>query len=233
MMEKVKKLTKKREIFFGAAILVLLILALWGFVFDRQEQPLRVAFDTKGGGVIFDHQYHVTLKGMTCQECHHNYESGDKNSAGMNCRECHYRKDLLEICDDAAIHKRCIGKNCLECHVRDSVSCDFCHNTDSFKTVAEPKDITFQTDGGPVLFNHFAHASPDEYDIECESCHHGYKTENRKKFPMNCRRCHYNSKYAHICEDADTHMRCIGKNCIECHSDGIDDCTLCHKEEDD
>jgi hypothetical protein len=26
-------------------------------------------------------------------------------------------------------------------------------------------------------------------------------------------------------------MRCIGKNCIECHSDGVDDCTLCHEEE--
>jgi hypothetical protein len=28
-------------------------------------------------------------------------------------------------------------------------------------------------------------------------------------------------------------MRCIGKNCIECHSDGVDDCTLCHQEEDE
>lgn len=230
-MDKVKVLTKRKEIVFGAVILILVILALWGFVFEKQREPLRVAFDTKGGGVVFDHLYHTSLKDMTCQECHHNYKSGDQDSDQMNCRDCHYRKDHIGMCEDEAIHKKCIGKNCLDCHVQGSVGCEFCHNADHFETVAEPKEITFETDGGPVVFNHFSHASPDEYDIECQTCHHGYQRKKPGVFPMNCRRCHYNTKYTQICEDADIHMRCIGKNCIECHSDGVDDCTLCHEEE--
>ncbi len=230
-MDKVKVLTKRKEIVFGTVILILVILALWGFVFEKQREPLRVAFDTKGGGVVFDHLYHTSLKDMTCQECHHNYKSGDQDSDQMNCRDCHYRKDHIGMCEDEAIHKKCIGKNCLDCHIQGSVGCEFCHNADHFETIAEPKEITFETDGGPVVFNHFSHASPDEYDIECQTCHHGYQRKRQGVFPMNCRRCHYNTKYTQICEDADTHMRCIGKNCIECHSDGVDDCTLCHEEE--
>jgi hypothetical protein len=25
------------------------------------------------------------------------------------------------------------------------------------------------------------------------------------------------------------HLRCIGKNCLECHSEGWDDCEICHR----
>ncbi|MCK4836336.1 MAG: hypothetical protein KAT17_06850 [Candidatus Aminicenantes bacterium] len=230
-MDKVKFLTKKKEFFIILLSVVLFILAIWGFAFDKEKEPIRVAFLTKGGGVIFDHGYHSSLKDTTCEECHHNYSPDQKERVKMNCRECHYNKEFVETCGDETIHKRCIGKNCVECHVQGSVKCEFCHNAEHFEKVKTPKEIIFNTDGGPVVFNHLDHASPDGYEIECETCHHGYKIENKKNFPLNCRRCHYNSKYKMICENADVHVRCIGKNCIECHSDGVDDCTICHKEE--
>jgi hypothetical protein len=81
-----------------------------------------------------------------------------------------------------------------------------------------------------VEFNHFTHASPDEYDLACDECHHGYERGKNLKFMMNCRQCHYNTFHASLCEDDDMHVRCIGRNCINCHSDGVDDCQICHKE---
>jgi hypothetical protein len=230
-MKKVNFLTKKKEIFTGLLLMVLVGITIWGFVFKKQHPPIRIAFATKGGGVIFDHQYHASLKDLNCDECHHGYSEGERHGSVMNCRKCHYSKENIEICQDESIHKRCIGKNCTDCHTRDSVSCEFCHNAEYFKKMEEPKEIKFETDGGLVIFNHLNHRSPDTYDIECETCHHGYKPEIRNHFPMNCRRCHYNKKYEKICEKNDVHVRCIGNNCLECHTDGKDDCSICHKEE--
>jgi hypothetical protein len=47
---------------------------------------------------------------------------------------------------------------------------------------------------------------------------------------MNCRRCHYNKKYETVCENEETHAKCIGKKCVDCHTDGAEDCEICHKE---
>jgi hypothetical protein len=234
-MNKVKHLTEvRKKLFLCVVVIAFVIIAIIGYSFEKKKEPMRVAFDTKGGGVIFDHKLHVALKDTKCEECHHNYEAGsdDPFAKEMNCRECHYyNKEYADICEDANIHKRCIGKNCIDCHARGSVNCEFCHNAESFKKIAEPENVAFETDGGPVVFNHFAHASPDEFGLDCADCHHGYTKEKKKIFPMNCRRCHYNTKYESLCESADTHTRCIGKNCIDCHSDGEEDCSLCHKEE--
>jgi hypothetical protein len=234
-MNEVKSLTEKRKsLFLYVVVAAFIIVAIIGYSFEKKNEPIRVAFDTKGGGVVFNHKLHVALDNMKCEECHHNYEkdSDDPFAKQMNCRECHYyNKEYAEICEDANIHKRCIGKNCIDCHVQGSVNCEFCHNAESFKKTAAPKKVEFAADSGAVVFNHFAHADPDEYGLDCTECHHGYTKENKKIFPMNCRRCHYNTKYVKICEDADTHARCIGKNCMNCHEDGADDCTICHKEE--
>jgi hypothetical protein len=230
-MNKEKLFLNKKPLFFGFLIVILIIIVIWGFAFEKKKEPIRVAFNTKGGAVIFSHQYHTSLKNSQCQDCHHNYDPDDKEPVEMNCRNCHYEKELLEICEDENIHKRCIGKNCTDCHVNGSVDCTFCHNTKNFEKGELPKEIKFETDGGPVVFNHFSHASTDEYGLDCESCHHGYTPEKQKTFPMNCRRCHYNTKYKSLCEKNDYHVRCIGKNCLDCHSEGSEDCEICHKEE--
>ena len=240
-MGKRRHLTEdKQKLGVAIVLAVFAIIAILGYSLDQSKEPVRVAFNTKGGGVIFDHQMHASLENTGCQECHHNYTPGeDKDKPAvedMKCRSCHYSKDseFAEICQDAAVHKRCIGKNCINCHAKGSVDCTFCHNAENFKLIQAPKTVQFETENGPVTFNHLTHASPDDFDIACDTCHHGYKAGDKETkafpgYPMNCRRCHYNTKYETICESDDVHSRCIGKNCIDCHTDGADDCEICHK----
>lgn len=230
-MNLFRKQNKSTSLYIGIGVIVLIIIAFLGYALERSKVPVRVSFATKGGGIIFDHQYHVQLKDSKCQECHHNYKPDTKAAVEMNCRTCHYSRKSLETCSKENIHKRCIGKNCTDCHVTGSVNCEFCHNAESFPEIVEPKLVKFETDGGLVVFDHFKHASPDEYDLGCDECHHGYKPEKKKTFVMSCRRCHYNTKYEKICENADTHVRCIGKNCLNCHEEGKENCEMCHKEE--
>jgi len=229
-MDDIKMVTeRKKELFLGAVVVVLAIIAILGYAFEGKEEPRRVAFATKGGGVIFDHNIHVSLGNMACSECHHNYKEGETDAAAMNCRVCHYSRKV-DISTEEAIHKRLIGKSCTGCHAQGSVNCDFCHNAENFAPLKAPEKVAFDTEGGKVVFDHLAHASADGYDLGCDSCHHGYKSEKKKSFPMNCRRCHYNIKYSPICEKEETHTRCIAKNCLDCHSDDAEDCEKCHKE---
>jgi len=228
-MAKVKEIIEgTKKSFFLVLVGIFLIIAILLYGFEPQEEPRRVAFDTQGGCVIFDHQVHVTLKNMLCEECHHNFDDVEDNSSA-NCRDCHYGKELKDSCQDEPIHKNCIGSNCTDCHTEGSVNCVFCHNAEPSPSAPAPDKLVFETDGGRVVFDHKTHASADGYDLGCDTCHHGYKPE-KKSFPMNCRRCHYNAKYESICENEDTHVRCIGKNCVDCHTDGAEDCEICHKE---
>ena len=71
-MNKVKFFLKTKPLFFGLLIVILVIIALWGFVFEKQKEPIRVAFSTKGGGVIFDHKYHTSIKNSQCQDAQGN-----------------------------------------------------------------------------------------------------------------------------------------------------------------
>ncbi len=233
-MEIVKKITNvRREYLLALFLTILFVFSLLGYLFEGHHVPNRVAFNTKGGGIIFDHKFHTDIEKLECTECHHNYEDRkmDLASGALNCRSCHYSDEFKGICDDEQIHKRCIGKNCMKCHVEESVSCDFCHNAKRFKKTIEPQTVIFETDGGKVVFNHINHSSSEGYDLGCETCHHKYKPEKPGEFSMNCRQCHYNAKYSNLCENEDTHMRCIGKHCVECHSDGEENCEICHKEE--
>jgi hypothetical protein len=225
-MAKIKQITEgMKRTYLLVLVAIFVIIAILGYAFEPKEEPKRVAFNTKGGGVIFDHRIHVSLKNTLCEECHHNFSDAENNFSA-NCRECHFK----EACEDEAIHKKCIGRNCIGCHVKDSADCEFCHNAENFVSSKPPGKLEFETDGGKVVFDHKTHASPDGYDLACDTCHHGYKPENKNTFPMNCRRCHYNTKYGNLCADEETHVRCVGKNCVDCHTDGTEDCEICHKE---
>ena len=234
-MKSIKKFLfgVRKEYFLALALTVLLVISLLGYLFEGHHIPLRVAFNTDGGDVIFDHKIHTDLKTIKCNECHHNYEEMETklDSGDLDCRSCHYSSEYSGICGDEAIHKRCIGKNCMDCHIQESVSCDFCHNAKRFKSMKAPETVVFETDAGKVLFSHKDHSSTDGYDLGCDTCHHQYSAESPDTLSMNCRQCHYNTKYMNICENADTHTRCIGKSCVECHTDGADNCEICHKDE--
>ena len=230
-MEKVKVLTfTNKKIYFYATVIVFICIALWGYAFDTDEEPNRVAFATRGGGVIFNHTAHTIDYEIDCADCHHNYDINAVKHDQMSCRSCHYDRTNQAVCAEANIHKRCIGENCTSCHVSGSVGCNFCHNDKNFTPPVEPETIEYDTDAGLVEFDHYIHASPDEFDLGCEACHHGYEEELAGTYPMSCRRCHDNTEYESICEDADIHSSCIGANCIECHTDGGDDCEICHEQ---
>jgi hypothetical protein len=229
-MAKIKKLIEgTKKIILLVVVGIFLIIAILLFGFEPKEEPKRVAFDTKGGGIIFNHQAHVELKDLICEECHHNFEDIGINPSA-NCRGCHYGQAVNKSCTNEPIHKKCIAKNCIGCHLDGSVDCNFCHNAENFVTPPPPGKILFESDGGQVNFDHLIHASADGYDLACNTCHHGYKPENKKSFPMNCRRCHYNKKYKTVCGKEETHIRCVGKKCVDCHTDGAEDCEICHKE---
>ncbi len=214
---------KRNYILLATAIL--LIIAIWGYAFEKQTEPVRVAFETKGGAVLFDHMAHTALD-IECSECHHDYSPEDQTE--MNCRSCHYSRENTNLCPDASVHKRCIGENCSSCHISGSVECGFCHNVNNFKAIPEPELVEFDVPMGLVEFNHSLHASPEELDLGCEFCHHRYNPE--ESIPaVSCRRCHYNTKYESLCEDNDIHLNCIGATCVECHTDGEDDCSICHQ----
>ncbi len=222
----------RKEYILALVLTILIAFSLVGYLFEGYHVPLKVAFNTNGGGIIFNHRLHTEIDSMTCVECHHNYDESKKGSFSdvFNCRSCHYSSGNQDICKDEPIHKHCIGKNCINCHIKESVNCEFCHNARKFKTAEEPKEVIFETDGGKVVFMHKEHSSKDGYEIDCKTCHHNYQPDSKKEYSMNCRQCHYNSKYKSLCEKEETHIRCIGKQCMECHTDGEENCEICHKE---
>jgi len=222
---------KKKRRYLGILIAVFAVIAFLGYALDKEKEPLRVAFDTQGGGVIFDHKVHRSLEDTQCQECHHNYNQAEDGNYIMDCRRCHYNREYIKmLSSDDPIHKRLIGMNCITCHQKDSVNCNFCHNAENFSSPKEPEKVKFDTEVGPVEFDHSIHASEDGFGLECDSCHHGYNPENKEGFAFNCRRCHYNTKYNDLCKGDDMHVLCIGISCINCHSDGAENCEMCHKE---
>jgi len=221
---------RRKNILLRLLLLVFIIVAIWGYCFEPIKEPFQVAFATKGGSVIFNHFNHASpdVYNISCVDCHHDYKPESEDLDSMNCRECHYSNE--PACSDESVHTRCIGKNCVSCHIDGSVPCSFCHRVYDLGHPEAPEEIEFKTDQGDVIFDHATHADLEEgYDLACNDCHHNYKPEHKKPVPMNCRRCHYNTKYESICEEDDNHMRCIGKNCIDCHTDGAEDCEICHQ----
>ena len=93
-----------------------------------------------------------------------------------------------------------------------------------------PVNIMLPNSGGPVLFTHKQHYDENEEAIDCELCHHNFDPEEQPPSEMNCRVCHYNDAEVaeEICIDDETHPRCIGMQCNECH-DG-EECSFCHRE---
>ncbi len=223
----------RKKYVLALIITILIVFSLVGYLFEGHHIPIRVAFNTSGGDIIFDHKLHTDIEKLKCTKCHHNYEERKMNlsSGSLNCRSCHYSSEYAEICEDESIHKHCIGNNCIECHTKESVNCDFCHNAKKFKGAKEPEIVIFETENGKVVFNHKDHASEENYDLGCETCHHNYLPENVSIYSMNCRQCHYNSSYSSVCKNAEVHTRCIGKKCTECHTEGEENCEICHKDE--
>jgi len=90
-----------------------------------------------------------------------------------------------------------------------------------------PLRVYFNTKGGNVIFNHRGHI--ENYESDCKKCHH----ETDKK-EWDCRSCHRSGTDTDsICDGSGIHKQCIGKNCVNCHTNmsGLDgeNCSFCHK----
>jgi hypothetical protein len=231
--------TKAEKVFAGALVIACAILGIIGYSSpSSSDPPSKIWFDTGGGDVIFDHDYHVSFS--ECNDCHHGYdEEGEAPDFEMNCRACHYYGEESKTPSGDETHVHYIGANCIHCHEDMSmeVSCDSCHIRQGYAFEASgsvmpplPESVLFDTDNGEVIFDHPFHLSEDIGE-PCSSCHHTYlETEGMEgmRREKRCRACHYDLSDLIPEYDDEYHMRYIGVNCAECHD--AEDCGTCHEE---
>lgn len=118
------------RVYVGTAILLFLaVVSYAAFPNQAPKQPLRIAFQSVAGKVMFDHGRHRWEAGysLACGECHHTLAPDEYDQAG-SCTECHPVEEsddqMLKRSD--AIHQQCIGchreygagpVDCAQCHV--------------------------------------------------------------------------------------------------------------------
>ena len=117
-------------VYVGSAILLLLaVVSYAAFPNQAPKQPLRIAFQSVAGKVIFDHGGHHSESGygLACGECHHTLAPDEYDQAG-SCTECHAVEEGDEQMPNRAdaFHQQCIACHreygagpidCAECHV--------------------------------------------------------------------------------------------------------------------
>jgi hypothetical protein len=126
MMFSSKELNR---VYVGTVILlVLAVVSYAAFPKSSPPQPLRIAFQTVAGKVIFDHARHRSEAsfGLACNECHHTLAPDEYDQAG-SCTECH----PVEDSDDQMLKRSdALHKQCIECHREygaGPVECAQCH----------------------------------------------------------------------------------------------------------
>ena len=119
----------KRVYGWTIGLLVVAVASYAAFPSKPPERPVRIAFQSVAGKVIFDHHRHGMESGygLSCGECHHTLSPEEYAQAG-SCTECH----AIDEGDEAmpkrsdAIHQQCIGchreygagrMECAQCHV--------------------------------------------------------------------------------------------------------------------
>jgi hypothetical protein len=93
------------------------------FCFSGSEMPVEMMIDNQGyksdkkGPVPFNHQAHSEDYGLSCDECHHVYESGknvwEEGDEVQKCKECH---DPKESKGDVKKLQLAFHRNCKDCH---------------------------------------------------------------------------------------------------------------------
>jgi hypothetical protein len=142
-------MTSKRQLFFayGLAIHLLFIgiICYAAFPSKAPDQPLRTAYQTPAGKVLFDHQTHISNQGygLACIDCHHH--PSDEEESLISCNYCHQKlpenKSYSDSCFDCheedeiegsevinnvdAAHQQCIG--CHEDYGIGPIECSECH----------------------------------------------------------------------------------------------------------
>lgn len=166
---------------------IILLVALPATLYARWIQDKEV-FQTKGAGKVeFSHYSHLEALGKNCPTCH--------NQIFDIVRE---KNPTYTMADMAK------GKSCGACHngsrafsVKDN--CSACHPT---------RDITFDTDAGPVIFSHDVHTGM----FGCSECHPGLfipgpgnptRTMDQMAQGESCGACHDGSTAFSVTDNCD------------------------------
>jgi Class III cytochrome C family len=121
---------KELKLVYGATIVLLLIAVVSYAALPSKppKQPIRIAFQSVAGKVLFDHSTHQTVEGygLACGECHHTLAPDEYDQAGA-CTDCHNTEegdeDVPKRSD--ALHQQCIG--CHENYGTGPTDCYQCH----------------------------------------------------------------------------------------------------------
>ena len=106
-------MTSKNELQLALRLtLILLVAGLFcfaAFPVTSPERPVRLAYQTKAGKVIFDHKTHLseTGYGLDCGDCHHHTGEGEAETESHgSCGACHAKPEQAEQ----------VSQTCNECH---------------------------------------------------------------------------------------------------------------------
>jgi len=106
-------MTSKTELQLALRLtLILLVAGLFcfaAFPVSPPDRPVRLAYQTKAGKVIFDHKTHLSKDGygLSCGDCHqHTGEGEAETESHGSCGACHARPEEAER----------VSQTCNECH---------------------------------------------------------------------------------------------------------------------
>ena len=146
------QMTSKSELQLALRLtLILLVVGLFcfaAFPVTPPDRPVRIAYQTKAGKVIFDHKTHLseTGYGLNCNDCHHHPGEGeDEIEAHGSCGACHAEPEEAE---------------------RVSQSCNACHDPEDY----DLEEMTARADA----FHDQCISCHKDFEagpVECAACH--------------------------------------------------------------
>ena len=241
---------KKKRIkveFLFLVVLALLMAGAAGLLVRPVRDP-DIRHRAALGDVVWNHELHARMKGLTCQACHHTTRPGV--TTPEPCSTCHQEppreqqgRVMTELYKDLtttdsppppppksrsrgpsamdAFHGKCLG--CHQAMKQGPVSCRDCHAH------------TFSGPHGRVEWDHRAHSR--QMEVECVFCHHTSKGKPAGEIP-SCRQCHQGALAGRA--DMTTtgipdHQGLTHAKCADCHVEGDPSadapaCAVCHRE---
>lgn len=242
---------KKKQIKIEYLVLVVLALLMAGAA-GLLVRPVRdpdISHRAALGDVVWNHELHARMKGLTCQVCHHTTRAGVTNPEP--CLNCHREpprgqqgrvmtdvyKDLVAAENPSpppppkprfrgpgamdAYHGKCRG--CHQAMNQGPISCRDCHAH------------TFSGPHGRVEWDHRKHSR--QMKVECAFCHHTSEGRPESEVP-GCRQCHEGAAATRAdmtTTGIPSHQGLTHAKCGECHVEGspsahAPSCVVCHKQ---
>lgn len=173
--------------------IALLLLLGVSTVLARGVQDKMVIPNDATGPVEFSHYLHLEKVGKNCPSCHNGLYKVEQPQT----RQHFSMKEMEEK-----------AKSCGACHNGTRAfsvkgDCAKCHPT---------HDVTFENDGGPVLFSHEVHTGM----YKCGECHPGMFVPSHGKNPKVSMEQMEKGESCGACHDGGTAFT-VKENCETCH----------------